>query len=164
MFTVKVVNHPTIKDIKVYSNGFIFNCKINRFLSNSMTTKGYYTVSVFGSDISVHKLVVEAFIGKIPEGMEVNHIDGIKTNNDISNLEICTRSENMIHAHSNGLCRKKAKGEKHGMSTISDETRSKMMDMINRGGVSLKDISIALNISVNIVYHASRDLKSQCQI
>ena len=43
----------------------------------------------------VHRLVYEAFNGKIPEGMQVNHIDEDKTNNSIENLNVMTSSENI---------------------------------------------------------------------
>jgi hypothetical protein len=49
--------------------------------------------------VFVHRLVVEAFIGKIPEGMTVNHKDGNKTNNCVTNLEIVTQKENILHSY-----------------------------------------------------------------
>lgn len=45
----------------------------------------------------VHRLVVITYIGEIPEGMVVNHIDQVKLNNNVNNLEICTPSENIRH-------------------------------------------------------------------
>ena len=49
----------------------------------------------------VHRLVVESFIGPIPDGLEVNHKDLNKHNNNVSNLEIVTRRQNIIHFHAN---------------------------------------------------------------
>jgi hypothetical protein len=43
-----------------------------------------------------HRLVYEAFVGKIPVGYEIDHIDADKHNNDITNLRVVTRSENML--------------------------------------------------------------------
>ena len=43
-----------------------------------------------------HRLVYETFGGKIGEGREIDHIDGNRHNNNISNLRAVTRSENML--------------------------------------------------------------------
>jgi hypothetical protein len=45
----------------------------------------------------VHRVVVEAFIGKIPKGKEINHKNLDKHCNSVDNLEIVTRSENALH-------------------------------------------------------------------
>lgn len=50
-----------------------------------------------------HRLVFSAFVGPIPDGLEINHIDGVKTNNRIENLELVTAKENCAHAVRLGL-------------------------------------------------------------
>lgn len=47
----------------------------------------------------IHRLVVEAFIGAIPKGLEVNHKDEDKSKNTLDNLEICTRQYNNEYSH-----------------------------------------------------------------
>lgn len=54
----------------------------------------------------VHRLVAETFIPNPLGYSDVNHIDGSKTNNDVSNLEWCTRSENSRHQWRTGLAKK----------------------------------------------------------
>ena len=61
----------------------------------------------------VHRLVYEAFVGPIPKGITINHIDGDRTNNRLGNLELATMREQMIHAYATGL-QKRAKGEARG--------------------------------------------------
>ena len=51
----------------------------------------------------VHRLVAFAFVPGFAAGLEVNHLDGDKTNNHASNLAWCTHFENMRHANESGL-------------------------------------------------------------
>lgn len=61
-------------------------------------TRGYYEVGLFKNSIRkmylVHRLVWEAFNGQIPEGLQVNHINEVKTDNRLSNLNLMTAKEN----------------------------------------------------------------------
>ena len=52
---------------------------------------------------TVHRIVAKSFIPNPENKEQVNHIDGNKQNNNISNLEWNTRSENMQHAYKTGL-------------------------------------------------------------
>lgn len=65
----------------------------------------------------VHQLVLAAFVGPCLPGREVNHRDGIKTNNRLENLEYMTPLENRHHASENGLT---SHGEKHGSAKLSE--------------------------------------------
>jgi hypothetical protein len=51
----------------------------------------------------VHRIVWQAFHGKIENGLQINHIDGNKKNNRLENLELVTAQENSIHAVKTGL-------------------------------------------------------------
>ena len=76
-----------------------------RNLSKFKSKCGYLRVKItidgIGKSYSVHRLVAATFLGE--SKLEINHIDGNKENNNVNNLENCTRSENMLHAYKNGF-------------------------------------------------------------
>ena len=85
----------------ITTEGIVINKK-NHIIKPFINNKGYVLVRLWNNNKSVsklvHRLVAETFIPKIEGKCEVNHIDGDKTNNNVDNLEWCTRQENNIHA------------------------------------------------------------------
>lgn len=81
--------------------------KPGRIIHQCDHVAGYKIVSLWkdnrGKSYLVHRVVAAAFSGEIPDGFEINHIDGNKTNNRSDNLEIITRHENIRHAMNVGL-------------------------------------------------------------
>lgn len=78
-----------------------------RIKSTHIDKYGYTRVDLYKNSKcivkQVHRLVAIAFIPNIENKPEVNHIDGNKQNNNINNLEWCTRTENERHAYKTGL-------------------------------------------------------------
>lgn len=70
---------------------------------------------------TVHKLVANAFLGPRPLGMQVNHKDGNRKNNRLSNLEYLTCSDNMKHAFSTGLAKPRLGEEHHGAKLTEED-------------------------------------------
>ena len=81
--------------------------KPETFLKIRITPHGYEMVTLCKNgkpfNASVHRLIAKAFIENPLNKPCINHIDGNKLNNDISNLEWCTYRENNIHAYRTGL-------------------------------------------------------------
>jgi hypothetical protein len=67
---------------------------------------GYYRVQVCRPDgqrrFMVHRLVAAAFLGPCPPEMEVAHLNGVRTDNRLSNLQYVTRTENNHHKYGHG--------------------------------------------------------------
>lgn len=98
--------HPYEQDIVVSTNGRILSYKSGRQheLKPSDNGRGYLTVSVGDRNPRyVHDLVAETFIPNPNNYSEINHKDGNKKNNCVSNLEWCTRHDNLMHACTMGL-------------------------------------------------------------
>lgn len=74
----------------------------NRFIGHMKNT-GYMCVCVGRKEYFIHRMVAQAFIPNPENKKEVNHIDGNKSNNNINNLEWCTRAENAKHMYYAGL-------------------------------------------------------------
>lgn len=110
--------------------------KGRRFLSEktvafNMTTPGYYSVGLCAKKHQVHRLVAKAFIPNPENKREVNHINGIKTDNRVSNLEWVTPSENIRHAIKSGAI--KTFGENNHFSKLTTDKVRVMKYMLSRG-------------------------------
>lgn len=94
----------SLERVIIRKNGRKIPCR-EKNLTSSIGAFGYYRVNLCknGRQFTkkIHTLVAEHFIGKRPEGYDVNHIDENKANNAVSNLEYVTRKENINHATRN---------------------------------------------------------------
>lgn len=88
-------------------SGHIYSSKIKRFLSPIRNQSGYHYVILQNNGVKkkhlIHRLIAKCFLPYNNNKPFVNHIDGVKTNNFLSNLEWCNQSENTIHAFKLGL-------------------------------------------------------------
>ena len=108
----------------------------------------------------VHTLVANTFLPQIDGKPDVNHRDGNKANNALSNLERLSRSENIAHSVSSGL---HALGEKHGKSKLSDRQVKEILEA-NRNGEPSSELAVRFNVSVghiqNLIRGTYRSIRS----
>lgn len=116
-------------------------------LKQKTTEQGYATVHLRDrvndkeSWPSVHRLVALAFIEN-PEGkLTVNHKDGVKLNNHISNLEWATQQEQTQHAFDNNLMFVR------GNTMYDVEFKQKVKDYYYETGISIKKLAKHFNMS-----------------
>lgn len=109
----------------VTSDGRVYSHITDKFLKHSFDKNGYPQLPLREGGIyitrKIHRLVAEAFLANPECKITVNHIDGDKTNNDVSNLEWATHSENTVHAYRTGLldnCKRAVRStDKDGVET-----------------------------------------------
>lgn len=113
-------------------------------------SKGYLCVQLYdGSSpkrprsFCVHDLVAAAFIGPKSPGMQVNHKDTVKSNNNVSNLEYMTPLQNVRHARDNGLIRP-YRGSAHSNSVLTNQNVIEIREYAmvrNVGGRRIRSLS-----------------------
>ena len=91
--------HPEL-GVLIHPDGSVIG-KRGAMLSPSDNGLGYFRVPIAGKHRMIHRLVWEAFNGEIPAGLQVDHVDGDKSNNALSNLRLVTASENTARYHKN---------------------------------------------------------------
>lgn len=105
---------------------------------------GYKRVSLCSGSVckhhKVHRLIATAFIPNPLSKKEINHINGVKIDNRIENLEWVTRSENAKHAYSSGLS-KRMQGELNGHSILSVQDVSRIRELWSSNNYMQKDIA-----------------------
>ena len=132
--------HHTITE-----DGVVTNLKTGKIKSTWVSKAGYYCVDIQEDGIAkrhyLHRLLATNFIPNPENKRTVNHIDGVKTNNTLANLEWATDSENIKHAYDNGLnyC---------STSKVTAESLNKVLDRFLKGEdltTIVKDFSFNLS-------------------
>mgnify|MGYP000942750395 CR=1 FL=1 len=99
--------------------------------------------------VGAHRIVWAYFKGPIPDGMIVNHKNGIKDDNRLNNLELNTYSGNMSHAMQNGL--KDQYGEKNPASKLSDRQIAQIRLAYAGGGYTMKTLGEKFGVSFKTI-------------
>lgn len=127
--------------------GRIRNASTRRIRKPSNAGEGYHSIIVYRNKryigYYVHHLVARAFLGPMPEGQEVSHKNGDKTDNRAINLIYETHSENLCRKAEHGTV---VQGVKHPMAKLTPQLVSAMRTERNNGE-KVKDLAIKYGIS-----------------
>ncbi len=134
----KVLDRKKIPDFERYEidrYGSVFSMikTPETLLKLKRTRKCYLTVRIMSNNgtkktLSVHRLVAKLFIENPENKPQVNHVDGNKQNNHVSNLEWCTARENVRHAYASGLVKVGIENIKNRFSDFDIKTMKEMFD------------------------------------
>lgn len=162
------INRELYPQIKPYywisSKGRVYSIKTStilktRHLDPTKHSSPYYKVALqvsmmnvsFSQTFPIHRLMLSTF--NPVDGMDkllVNHKDGNKLNDELSNLEWCTASENTIHALNIGLY-KPVYGEDHVCATITEETAKRIIELLLERKYTQGQIADMLGTTKSIV-------------
>ena len=127
-----------------------------KILKPKIEKSGYQRVGLWknvGKWYLVHRLVYEAFVGDIPKGMQVNHINEIKSDNRLENLNLMTpkentnwgsRNERISKKQTNGKCSKPVLQIDKNTNEIIAEFPS-LREVERQLGIRKSDISMCCN-------------------
>lgn len=162
----------------VSRDGLVFGIKNDKLVLRSTKPfphKKYIRVYVWDYETNknvskrLHRLVWETFCGEIPEGMQIDHIDGNPANNKLDNLRLVTPKENSNNPNTIW----KLQGENNGMFGChhSTETRKRISECRkgirtphsksrwSKYGLSRTEIEEKLNLSRNQVEKLDKEHK-----
>lgn len=128
-------NVRSLDRIDIIKDGRKF-VRTGKVLKAKICRKGYHRVQLCINSkckhCNIHRLVAIAFIPTTNYNLQVNHIDGDKTNNYVSNLEWVTNSENFNHAMKNNL--------------LNLTSKSKVVRQYTLDGVFIKEYPSTLQV------------------
>jgi len=141
-------------------------CKLNNSISkykekilkpNNNNSKKYFRISIMFNNneyktCSVHRLVAESFIPcKNYNNLQVNHIDGNKSNNHVSNLEWCTGVENMRHRREILGIKQGINGENCNFAKLSEKEVLSIPNLLENG-YKKSEIDLIVKIDNTIAF------------
>ena len=120
-----------------------------KILKKNLINGGYLAISLHKNkeqkSYKISRLIAKTFIPNPNNKPEVNHINSIRTDDRVSNLEWCTRSENMLHSYKYG--NNTQVGSNNASSKLTDEKVIKMRSMYKTKKYKQKELAKIFNVS-----------------
>lgn len=130
------------------------NCELRKLKPSLNIRDGYLIVSLMKDGKkytkNVHRLVALTLISNSENLEQVNHINGIKTDNSIQNLEWCSPSHNTKHSFDMGLQKPKI-GEEVGNSKLIEEQVIEIRELYRTGNYTQKQLGEMFGVSRSLI-------------
>jgi HNH endonuclease len=113
---------------------------------------GYLHVHLCPSSRSVwliHRIVLQAFVGPCPEGMEARHLDGNPANNRLENLRWDTKAENMADRDRHG---RTMRGSRNGHATLDEAAVRSIRAEYAAGGTTYQMLGTKYGVTLQAIY------------
>lgn len=141
------------ENYSISNKGEVRNDSTGRILSR-FPVQGYLMVNLTAKNgvkklLYVHRLVGQAFVDNPNGYKEINHKNGIKSDNDFENLQWCTRSENIRHAYAIRLM-KPMEGEKSGMAKLTNQDVIEIRKL-RSSGILLQELSDLFGVTKSVI-------------
>ena len=139
----RMTYHPTSKQILVRGR--------DKAIKDSNGYRAVFlTYNTIGRNKLVHRLVAQAFIPNPENKPQVNHINGVKHDNRVENLEWATSKENIQHVFENNL---KKRGEDFVMSKLTNQKVTAIKRLLRiKPKVSKKNLAKKVGVVVSVIY------------
>lgn len=143
--------------LSVSKKGKIINLKTGKILGSKKPKEGKYVlIGLYDKNegktryIQAHRLVWLTYRGLIPPKIQINHKNGIKHYNRLSNLELATNQENTKHAYDTGLTKRK-EGEANHNALLSNKKVLIIREKFATGRYTIKFIANKLDVSCDCI-------------
>lgn len=138
---------------EVSNLGRVRNLKTMKILKGSLRDDGYVQHNINKKNILTHILIAESFLKVLSPTEEINHINHIKTDNRLENLEIISHQENMKKAIEHGKCSAKKVGR--------FDKEGNLLQIYPSSSVAAKDIGILPSSLRNIINYRDGKRKEE---
>lgn len=149
LYNNKIYKHTGIRFYYISEEGeIISNYRGNPKVITPFVTEGYLRIELKyeagkAKKFLVHRLVYQAFVGELKEGLVIDHIDGNRSNNHHTNLRLCTQKENiqnaLRHNFGNNNAKKIVVKDKHTNDILKFD---KIKDLIEFTGIPIANGSL----------------------
>ncbi len=135
----------------VTKGGGVYSTKSGDYvrLKPALRSSGYLGLCLSTDNViyrrDIHRLIAEVLLSNWAPNLQVNHLNGIKTDNRLENLEMCTQSQNIRHAFDNNL--HSGFGETHCHSKLTIDNVKEIKKLLKKGELQQNTIAQLFKVS-----------------